>query len=813
MANSALARREFRWWVILCVLSALFVLTSPIQGRILPGATACLSTKAGDICFPTVRPAVAVRAILDDPLTLCSSSTSPAALASLGRWLDELDSVNAGKVDRIGAEEGLRKKCQSWNAKKDPRSTPNLNGWREDVREFHSNLTHLHIGFLIPIVLVAAALLLGLIRPQAAALAAWSALVASVIGRLTLELGSSVLTIVLVGTPFAVLWLGPAARLVALSGVSGHRGSQRLLHFQRDTRAALDAAIERMRERGGVVALRGRHGVGKSSILDDLQLLPPAKAIVVRVDCWAAQTDPPDTAIFGHILFEWPVAHASLLSWSWHRYFVAWIFSILVPKSWSWGGVQLNVVAPTARWHQDIQHIAAGLGRDGRYLVVVLDEIDRCEPIAAQRFMTMATRLLTAPNVVCVVSYVDHVLRYKVFDPSAVELPELKSTMLAILADSSGVELTGFPDREAREKELIRRFSANSDEGQKTRLVELFEEKFFGGAPVEVGEPSSADIAEFANQVVRGRDWCKEFIGDTVQGEWQRLLDAPTSVGERDTDSVSLRRISGRLALCLAAVEQTYLPFGADGKRQNLVPHRARRSARVALRIALASIFYRRLPAWPEDLNRLPAATCSHVRQPEAAIVHAWWRSFSDLADTNPDEDFILAFSRMEFLRQATFAVPDGFERMSASERSRRVARPCSSAQVDPWLSALATHLDREAAERGAQPGAASTIVFDAAWGQVALPDSVRCGLVVSVLGVRPLREVEKEVLHLLQCCEDQGFGLAILQRADSVIYERLKSQLKGVPTGEPIITEMDAAELPAKIRSLKVKQTAVVNP
>src|SRR5262249_8304939 len=69
----------------------------------------------------------------------------------------------------------------------------------------------------------------------------------------------------------------------------------------------------------------------------------------------------------------------------------------------------------------------------GTRTVIVLDEIDRATSRVAQSAMAYARRSLDMPGVVVVVSYVDSIIRYKAFNPLIRSLPDLASTMQAVI--------------------------------------------------------------------------------------------------------------------------------------------------------------------------------------------------------------------------------------------------------------------------------------------------------------------------------------------------------------------------------------------
>jgi hypothetical protein len=93
-----------------------------------------------------------------------------------------------------------------------------------------------------------------------------------------------------------------------------------------------------------------------------------------------------------------------------------------------------NANAPPVVWSWLLRRLVRGVrGAGANRLILVIDDVDRCSPPVAQRFMTLSRRLLDIPYVTVVLPYVEDQLRAKVFDPFRVVLPDLAGTTEAML--------------------------------------------------------------------------------------------------------------------------------------------------------------------------------------------------------------------------------------------------------------------------------------------------------------------------------------------------------------------------------------------
>ncbi|MEW5728302.1 MAG: P-loop NTPase fold protein [Pseudomonadota bacterium] len=191
-----------------------------------------------------------------------------------------------------------------------------------------------------------------------------------------------------------------------------------------------------------VVNINADWGGGKTTILMALKRrLDAAGIATVYFNAWEHQRDPlPETALFRAIASEWRV----LAPWGWLAVPALVLQGALLPKTLKIiskaGAVQSEAqfdVAPPPDvfWHNTLRRLARIVmahGR-GRGIVVMLDEVDRCDPVAAQRFLTLVRRGLAAPGVLVILPTVKHQLFAKAFNPLVPQLPDLRSTFHAIL--------------------------------------------------------------------------------------------------------------------------------------------------------------------------------------------------------------------------------------------------------------------------------------------------------------------------------------------------------------------------------------------
>lgn len=192
-----------------------------------------------------------------------------------------------------------------------------------------------------------------------------------------------------------------------------------------------------------VISLRGAWGSGKSTIVAglvaELRRNHARRAVVVHVDAWQHQAD----ANLEQALFRAIAARPELL---WPRAWLAYpvfsemlfLFFKAVRLSMVRGGLKAELdsrstAPPVIWWRRRLRQLIEPAARAGRRIVVVLDEVDRCEPLAAQAFLTLVPRFLLMPGMVVVVPTVRQQVGFKVFTPLTACLPDLRSTMDAVL--------------------------------------------------------------------------------------------------------------------------------------------------------------------------------------------------------------------------------------------------------------------------------------------------------------------------------------------------------------------------------------------
>lgn len=129
----------------------------------------------------------------------------------------------------------------------------------------------------------------------------------------------------------------------------------------------------------------------------------------------------------------------------WWLHYPLSLFAIRAVKEWKLAfsagkevakaEVQIPVTLPKPTGRRYLEGHVNGVRGKGVRTVIVLDEIDRATPRVAQSAMTFARRSLDLPGVVVVLSYVDHIIRYKAFNPLIKTLPDLATTMQAVIFD------------------------------------------------------------------------------------------------------------------------------------------------------------------------------------------------------------------------------------------------------------------------------------------------------------------------------------------------------------------------------------------
>lgn len=191
-----------------------------------------------------------------------------------------------------------------------------------------------------------------------------------------------------------------------------------------------------------VVQLVGNWGQGKSFLIDRLGFfLQDEECAVVVINVWEQQSEPDlHLAIVEQVLSH----HKYWYPYGWLYYsfnlFLAraakeWRFALSAGKEATKAEVQIPLSLPRPTGRRYLEQQVDRVRKKGTRTVIVLDEIDRAAPRVAQSAMTFARRSLDMASVVVVLSYVDPIIRYKAFNPLLKTLPDLASTMQAVIFD------------------------------------------------------------------------------------------------------------------------------------------------------------------------------------------------------------------------------------------------------------------------------------------------------------------------------------------------------------------------------------------
>jgi hypothetical protein len=214
------------------------------------------------------------------------------------------------------------------------------------------------------------------------------------------------------------------------------------------------------RNQAKVITLKGDRGTGKSHIIRILQRhyqpwrrpaggSPPDElgVVFIHVEAWRYSSE----ADLHLGLYESLLSHP-YVPCNRHRYsLIPRILSyptILVPiyllryftsvfrrGSLTTPWVNFSVSLPTMLWQQQMESQVDRLLDRGFRIVWCLDEIDRSTPELAQSIVVFSRRFLSQPGTFVIMAYVQEQLHYKVFNPLIRTLPDIGSTMQAILLD------------------------------------------------------------------------------------------------------------------------------------------------------------------------------------------------------------------------------------------------------------------------------------------------------------------------------------------------------------------------------------------
>jgi KAP family P-loop domain len=290
---------------------------------------------------------------------------------------------------------------------------------------------------------------------------------------------------------------------------------------------------------GRVLPLEGRLGEGKSFLVRRLRYDWSGerdRPVVVVVDVWQQQTETDLQAAILEALYchpaylarlGWLQAPATFLFARWIAAVRGWNSTLELRVRQSKVGLQVDLDIPGLRWQSHFERATARMVRAGRSTVMVLDEIDRATPSVTQAALTLARRSVDVPGVTVLIPYIRSLIRYKAFNPLQPTLPDLSSSMDAILyeerfAARSANALGGDPMDPIRKalddlrsqttdqagdtaptapgdqltQSLRLGVFANAEGLFRERLQERFEEKYLGAAALQLHPPDARDMAD-----------------------------------------------------------------------------------------------------------------------------------------------------------------------------------------------------------------------------------------------------------------------------------------------------------------------------
>lgn len=410
---------------------------------------------------------------------------------------------------------------------------------------------------------------------------------------------------------------------------------ERLLPFQeKDLEQLRKAILAEGVDRGSrVIQLIGRWGQGKSFVIERLGIFLQSRVhtevtgkgaadecAVVVINVWEQQSEPDlhlaiVEQILSHDRYWYP--------YGWLHYPLS-LFVARVTKEWrlalSAGAatkakaeIQVPFTLPKPTGRRYLEQQVARVRKRGIRTVVVLDEIDRAAPRVVQSAMTLSRRSLDMPGIVVILSYVDQLIRHKAFNPLVRSLPDLDSTMHAVIFDqgpenaiggvnaapggpltamdsaslrkwkawedaaemrllssagSSADDGEGKPDvkdsDDSRLTEALRLAYANAGVRQRRYLQELFSEKYLGTHPIQLRRLGRDDVASVVVHFDSLRNLVFELIGcaepdkDTERDLVQTIssaLETFESANPARREPPTLRKLEGELFLRLSSID------------------------------------------------------------------------------------------------------------------------------------------------------------------------------------------------------------------------------------------------------------------
>ena len=195
---------------------------------------------------------------------------------------------------------------------------------------------------------------------------------------------------------------------------------------------------------GRVLPLVGRAGEGKSFLVQRLkhEWVGIGDLAVVLVDVWRQQRESDLQAAILEALYShraylarlgWLQVPASFLLARWIAALREARSNLELGLKESKARIELKFDVPGIQWQTHFERATARWARRGGSTVVVLDELDRAAPAVTQATLTLARRSVEVAGVTVVIPYIRSHIRFKAFNPLQQVLPDLGSSMDAIL--------------------------------------------------------------------------------------------------------------------------------------------------------------------------------------------------------------------------------------------------------------------------------------------------------------------------------------------------------------------------------------------
>jgi hypothetical protein len=262
-------------------------------------------------------------------------------------------------------------------------------------------------------------------------------------------------------------------------------------------------------------------------------------------------------------------------------------------------------LSPGLLWTQHLAALAEQLRSSHRCLVVILDEVDRCDVLNAQMLYTFLRRLLYYRNIAVIMPYVDTQIKYKVLNPAVASLSEISSMLQAVLwervwalpdeaSDKTRRLLAGLKETqaggsgaEASQKldvaRILCEWHFGQDKEERERNESLFAEKVFSCFPIHMPPLGLDDMLQILSQFPSVRSCLRWYNDDWANGPSEEILafaseqwKVSAERRDRDVRMCSIRQLEGAFVESLSdfhfrasQIWSTQVVPAADGDEAN----------------------------------------------------------------------------------------------------------------------------------------------------------------------------------------------------------------------------------------------------